>query len=482
MKASDLAKNLKEAVLLGPDVDVARLRDDSSRVGRGDAFIALKGSRTDGHRFIPDAVERGASLVICSGTRTDVPQGASVLLVPDTREALAAILKAFHPLADKLTMVGVTGTNGKTTTTYLVESVLAKDGRPAGVIGTIETRYPGARIQASLTTPGPVDLYETLETMYERGARVCAMEVSSHALDQNRLPGISFACAVFTNLTQDHLDYHRDMENYFIAKKRLFTEHLGGRAVLNADDAHGMILAREIPQALTFGFTNEASIHPLSFDVTRDGISLMLETPEGVISLTSRLRGRMNAYNIMGAAGACLVLGCSRDAIEAGVYDLEGVPGRMEPVANPRGLAIFVDYAHTPDALDAALTNARAFTQGRLLVVFGCGGDRDRTKRPLMGAIAAGKADMVYITSDNPRSEDPMSIIEDILEGITHKTKVVVEPDRARAIHMAIDGMNPEDCLLIAGKGHENYQIVGNTRIPYDDRACVREYLGEVAP
>ncbi len=482
MRASDLCGNLKGAVLAGPDVEFAALRSESGRVRPGDAFIALKGSVTDGHRFIPDAVGRGAALVICSDRVTPPPAGVSVLCVPDTKAALETILDTLYPRARTLPLVGVTGTNGKTTTTYLVESVMANSGMRPGLIGTIEVRFGGARASSSLTTPGPVDLYELLHTMQERGMGACVMEVSSHALDQNRLPGVMFDCAVFTNLTQDHLDYHRDMESYFQAKKRLFTEHLRGRAVLNADDTYGRRLAAEMQDACTYGFGLQAHIHPTHLDISKDGISLLLSTPGGEIPLRSALKGRMNASNIMAAVGACLVMGLPPDAIEKGVSSLKGVPGRMEAVPNARGLMILVDYAHTPAALDAALTNARALTGGRLMVVFGCGGDRDRTKRPVMGSIAAARADVVFVTSDNPRSEDPMDIIRDIVSGVPGGANVVVEPDRARAIRTAIDTMNPQDCLVIAGKGHEDYQVVGVTRIPFDDRSCVRDHLGEAVP
>lgn len=482
MKASTIASALEGAVLVGPDVDFGALRADSSRVTPGDAFIALSGSITDGHRFIDDAAGRGAYLVICNAGHADLNRGASFITVRDTKAALPLILNLLFPLARSLKTIGVTGTNGKTTTTYLMESVLNASGMPCGLIGTIETRRPKGAAPSSLTTPGPVDLYELLNGMALDGAYACVMEVSSHALDQNRVPGIAFSCAVFTNLGHDHLDYHKDMESYFAAKRRLFTEHLEGAAVVNTDDPYGRRLARELPFTLTYGLRDDADIHPASIELSGTGLSLQLATPGGPMALKSRLKGAINAYNIMAAVGACQAMGCTAEQIATGVEALDGVPGRMEAVPNRKGLSILVDYAHTPDALETALTSARAFTKGRLLVVFGCGGDRDRTKRPAMGTIAACIADKAFITSDNPRTEDPMAIIGEVLEGVPGDACVVVEPDRAKAISMAVSEMGEDDCLLIAGKGHEDYQIVGSKRLPFDDRLCVRASLGEVGP
>lgn len=479
MTSSDLLRILPGAVLSGPERTFTALRADSSRVQAGDAFIALKGSVTDGHRFIPDALGRGASLIICSTDLAVKAAEAAVLTVPDTKAALPAILNLLHPRAAEIDMAGITGTNGKTTTTYLVESVLGRAGRACGVIGTINTRYLGREVASSLTTPGPVDLFEVLHTMRTDGVEVCVMEVSSHALDQDRIAGLTFRYALFTNLSQDHLDYHKDMEAYFSAKKKLFSDYLKGPAVLNTDDPYGDRLARELPGSVSYGFGSGALVRPVSMDNTARGLVLELRTPRGRLDVRSALCGEMNAYNIMAAVGLCQAMGIADVDIREGVEALQGVPGRMEQVFNAKGLNIVVDYAHTPDALDIVLRNARGFTRGRLLAVFGCGGDRDRTKRPVMGAIAASRADLAIVTSDNPRTEDPLAIIEDILAGIPDRSAVVVEPDRKSAICRAIREMEPEDCLLIAGKGHEDYQIIGTTRIAFDDRACVRQCLEE---
>jgi len=479
MRASDLLPILPGASVSGPDRAFKTLRADSTRVQKDDAFIALKGSVTDGHRFIADALRRGAAIIISNaGQAIDAPDTA-ILRVPDTKTALPAILNMLYPGAAGVEMVGITGTNGKTTTTYLIESVLQRAGKSCGVIGTINTRYSGSQVGSSLTTPGPVDLFELLHSMHGHGVEACIMEVSSHALDQDRIAGLSFSHALFTNLSQDHLDYHRDMEAYFQAKRRLFTHYLKGTAVLNTDDLYGGRLLKELPGALSFGLGPEALIHPLSLDNTSQGLSLHLVSPGGDISMKSSLRGEMNAYNIMAAVGVCQAMGISNATIREGIEDLQGVPGRMESVPNGQGLNIIVDYAHTPDALDTVLRNARAFTRGRLLTVFGCGGDRDRTKRPIMGAIAASHADLTVVTSDNPRSEDPLAIIDDILRGIPDRDRITVESDRRQAICRAIREMKPGDCLVIAGKGHEDYQIIGATKVAFDDRVCVRECLEE---
>jgi UDP-N-acetylmuramoyl-L-alanyl-D-glutamate--2,6-diaminopimelate ligase len=400
--------------------------------------------------------------------------------VPDTRAALNAILPVLFPEALKVRLAGITGTNGKTTTTYLMESVLGHAGIPCGVMGTINTRYQGFEITSSLTTPGPLDLFEMLDRMSRAGMKACVMEVSSHALDQDRVAGLAFDCALFTNLSQDHLDYHKDMETYFLAKKRLFEHYLKGTAVLNIDDAYGRRLAGILPGALTYGFSDGALIRPLSMDNSAAGLALHMTTPGGDIALKSSLKGEMNAYNIMAAIGGCHAMGISNEMIIKGIEAVKGVPGRMESVDNAYGLNIIVDYAHTPDALRTVLKNARQFTAGRLLTVFGCGGDRDRTKRPLMGAIASELADLAIVTSDNPRSEEPLAIMEDIVKGIKDRARVLQEPDRRKAICRAITTMAADDCLVIAGKGHEDYQIIGTNRIAFDDRECVRRCLEEV--
>jgi UDP-N-acetylmuramoyl-L-alanyl-D-glutamate--2,6-diaminopimelate ligase len=480
MMVSELTQVLPGAVIQGPDRTFPALKADSSRIGAGDVFIALKGSVTDGHNYIQDALRAGAGTIICNMDYANSIEGATAIRVPDTKKALAILLPVIYPEASQVKMVGITGTNGKTTTTYLVESILNNAGITSGVMGTINTRYPGFEISSNVTTPGPIDLFGRLHEMHIAGVATCIMEVSSHALDQDRLAGLGFDYAIFTNLSQDHLDYHKDMESYFSAKKRLFHQYLKGRAIINTDDPHGKILCEGLIRPITYGMHDSADIRPSELSSMPEGLVLTLKTPAGELIMRSSLRGLVNAYNIMAAVGVCQAMEIENQRIISGIEAVQGVPGRMEAVENIRGLSIIVDFAHTPDALQTALKSARQFTKGKLITVFGCGGDRDRTKRPIMGAIASEYSDLVYVTSDNPRTEEPLSIIDDILEGITDRAKIVVEPDRAVAIKRAVTAMNTDDCLILAGKGHENYQIIGTKKHPFDDKTCVKHCLKEV--
>jgi len=480
MMVSEIIRVLPEALIKGPDRVFPALKADSSRVSAGDVFIALKGSVTDGHNYINDALRAGAATIICNMDHANGLDGVTVVQVPDTKKALAALLPVLYPEASLVKMVGITGTNGKTTTTYLVESVLNNAGLASGVMGTINTRYPGFEISSTVTTPGPIDLFARLHEMHLAGVTTCIMEVSSHALDQDRLAGLGFDFAVFTNLSQDHLDYHKDMETYFKAKERLFRQYLKGKAIINHDDPYGRRLCEEVAVPLTYGMQDGADIHPSSLECLPQGLILTLATPAGDLAVKSSLRGMVNAYNIMAAIGVCQAMGIDSQRIVSGIEAVRGVPGRMEAVENSHGLNIIVDFAHTPDALETALKGARQFTKGRVITVFGCGGDRDRTKRPIMGAIVLEHSDLAIVTSDNPRTEDPLAIIGDILEGMKDRSRVRVEPDRAAAIRMAITAMSTDDCLIIAGKGHENYQIIGTKKHPFDDKTCVRQSLKEV--
>ncbi|OPZ60356.1 MAG: UDP-N-acetylmuramoyl-L-alanyl-D-glutamate--2,6-diaminopimelate ligase [Deltaproteobacteria bacterium ADurb.Bin510] len=470
MRASQLASIIAGAALCGPDIDFKSLRVDSRAVTPGDCFVAVRGSVTDGARFIPAAAQAGASLIVAEND-TACPEGVSIVRVPDAKQALKQLLPALHPGAAGLKMVGVTGTNGKTSTTYLIEAILKAAGGQPGVMGTIETRYADRRISAQLTTPGPLELFATLEDMHACGVDTCVMEVSSHALDQDRPLGLSYDVALFTNLTQDHLDYHHDMDTYFAAKRRLFSDYCRGAAVINLDDLYGRQLKADFPQALGYAVEQPAEIRASAIVNSFDGIELTVTTPRGRLELKSPLRGSFHVYNIMAAVGAALAMGIPDTAIVSAIASFDNVPGRMQRVENAKGLNVFVDYAHTPDALERALANCRELTSGRLIAVFGCGGDRDRTKRPLMGAIAARLADLSFVTSDNPRTEDPHAIIEDIKPGLPAGANYVLEADRRLAIEQAVKAMQPGDCLLIAGKGHEDYQIIGTTKQPFSDFA-----------
>ncbi len=465
----------------GPDLHFPHLRANSRSVSLGDAFIALKGSVADGHGFIDHAVKAGAGLIIyTSGYDIDYPD-VTTIEVPDSKKALEKILPVLFPAAARVKMIGITGTNGKTSTTYILESILSTAGINPGVIGTINIRYNGISTESSVTTPGPVELFEQLNTMGIGKVGACIMEVSSHSLDQERIMGLSYDCAVFTNLTQDHLDYHKDMETYFQAKRMLFgSKFLRGKAVINIDNEYGRRLIAEASSPITYGKNEKASICMRSLRTIPGGMILILATPLGEMNMRTHLMGEIYAYNIMSAVGAAIALGIDKDLIIRGVEKLELVPGRMEQIRNDYGLDIFVDYAHTPDALNHVLNSARSMTKGRLISIFGCGGDRDKTKRPIMGAIAASVSDLVIITSDNPRSEDPSAIIDDIVKGIKDMTYVSIEPDREEAIRLGIASMKEGDCLIIAGKGHENYQIIGDLKISFDDRNCVRKCLREI--
>jgi len=384
--------------------------------------------------------------------------------------------------AAEVRLIGVTGTSGKTSTTLLLESVLKAAGKKPGVIGTIDTHYLGQTYDASTTTPGPIDLFAILDRMHAAGVDICAMEVSSHALDQRRIEGLVFDYAVFMNLSLDHLDYHADMHAYFEAKKRLFTDYLKGRAVINRDDLFGKDLLGIMPQALTFGQTPEATLRAVSIGADLKGLTIDLAFPDGTtLALTSPLLGTFQASNIMAAAAVAYAMGIDGPTIARGVAAVQNIPGRMEPVANQRGLTILVDYAHKPEALEKALLSVRNLTPGRVVTVFGCGGERDRSKRPVMGSIAVRLSDQAIVTSDNPRGEDPLSIIDEIVSGIEDRTHLIVEPDRASAIRLGLKDLNPGDCLLIAGKGHETYQIIGGAKLPFDDKAVVQEHLKEFA-
>ena len=482
---------------IGVDPEIALVTGDSRAVVPGALFFALRGSRSDGHRFAAEAARRGALAVVAEEAVECRP--ALLLLAPSTRRAMALAAANFHGQPGRaMPLVGVTGTNGKTTVTYLLEACARAAGVPPAVIGTVNHRWPGGARPATHTTPESTEIAATLATARDAGAGLAVLEVSSHALAQDRAAGLSFRAAGFTNLTRDHLDYHRDMESYFQAKRRLFTEHLaeGGTAVVNADDAHGARLAAELAAAgrarvWRYGLRGRYELGARAPRFGLEGISAELETPAGALALRSPLVGAHNLENLLCATGLALAVGLPPAAVEAGLSACPGAPGRLERVA-ARGVAAFVDYAHTDDALARALDALRALSPRRLLVVFGCGGDRDPGKRPLMGEAAGRRADLAVVTSDNPRGEDPAAIIAAVVPGLTRagaapldeaaaragQPGYVVEPDRRAAIRLALAAARPGDAVLIAGKGHEDYQIVGAERRPFDDREEARRALG----
>jgi UDP-N-acetylmuramoyl-L-alanyl-D-glutamate--2,6-diaminopimelate ligase len=455
-----------------PEVVVDALTHDTREVGPGALFVCVPGARVDGHDLAAEAVAAGAVALVCERPLPlDVPQA----IVPDARAAMAPLADRFYgaPTRD-LRVVGVTGTNGKTTTAYLVHAVLEAAGLQCGILGTVEQRVGGRSEPVERTTPEAIPLQRTFRRMLDAGDVACAMEVSSHALALHRVDDVRFAVAAFTNLTQDHLDFHPTMEDYFAAKALLFDGRCPG--AVNADDPYG----RRLPAALRYGIdpANEADVRARDVVLRASGTSFRLVTPRGERSVTSRLPGAFNVSNTLAAVSVGLLLGLDLDAVVDGVESMPGVPGRMEPVAVGRPFAVIVDYAHTPDALRMVLETARGFCDGRLRVVFGCGGDRDRTKRPLMGAVAVALADDVVVTSDNPRSESPEAIIAAILTGAGVGAGVTVEPDRRAAIALAIARANPGDVVVIAGKGHEQGQEQAGVKRPFDDRVVAREVLG----
>ena len=485
---SELLAALPEKRVLGDlPRSVSSISVDSRRVEPGGCFVAVPGFKQDGRRFIPEAVRRGATVVVTEG---EPVAGLSVaqVLVPSVRVSLARLAGAFyaHP-SRQLTLVGITGTNGKTTTSYLVEALLRARGLATGVIGTIQYVLGNETRPASQTTPEALDLQSMLAQMRDGGVRGVAMEVSSHALSLARADGLAFDVAVFTNLTQDHLDFHRTLENYRLAKRRLF-ELLAESpkpvrtAVVNADDPAGATMAQGLDVAvLPFGLGPAARVRAVEHVSSIDGIRMTVETPRGRVGLTSPLIGEHNVMNLLGAVATGLALGLEPPAIAEALAAVGTVPGRFEQVRTGQPFLVVVDYAHTPDALERVLTTARKLTCGRLGVVFGCGGDRDRTKRPIMGGHAARLSDLVWVTSDNPRSEKPEAIIDEILAGIDGADRasgrIQVEPDRKKAIEAAIEAARSNDTVVIAGKGHETEQIIGDRITPFDDRAVARLVL-----
>ncbi|HEY5765472.1 MAG TPA: UDP-N-acetylmuramoyl-L-alanyl-D-glutamate--2,6-diaminopimelate ligase [Candidatus Deferrimicrobiaceae bacterium] len=467
---------------------------DSRSVRPGDLFVALRGDRTDGHAFLQAVARSGAAAALVE--RDISPTPLPCVRVPSTTSALPAVAAAFHgdPSAN-LAVIGVTGTNGKTTVTYLLESILAAAGFRSLVIGSIDYRLGGEVLRTGLTTPFPHDLQAVMARGLAMGATHVVMEVSSHAAAQGRVAGVRFDAGVFTNLSHDHLDFHGDMESYFLAKARFFREFLpaGGKRTgmaLNTEDPYGKRLAGEYPDAVTFGTAGGNAVHPVSVDLSLEGARLRLATPGGILAVSSNLIGSHNVSNVLAAVAVAHLLGIRNDAVAEGVARLAGVPGRMEKIPNRRGIHVFVDYAHTPDGLDRVLGGLRALTGDRLISVFGCGGNRDRTKRPEMGQAAARRSDLVLITSDNPRSEDPLAIIGEIVPGVVAEGLAEgdgsnagkngtfeVIPDRKSAIRRALDIARPGDAVVIAGKGHEHVQIIGDRSLPFDDREAVRAVL-----
>jgi UDP-N-acetylmuramoyl-L-alanyl-D-glutamate--2,6-diaminopimelate ligase len=456
-----------------PEVEVTGLAYSSRSVSEGALFFCVPGFTSDGHDYAPDAVQRGAVALVCE---RPLDLGVPEVVVDDVRAAMGPAAARFygHPTA-RLRVAGITGTNGKTTTAFLLRDVLEHAGLPTGLMGTVKQVVGGREEEAVRTTPEAIDLQATFVRMLEAGDKACAMEVSSHALELGRAEGIDFAVKVFTNLTQDHLDFHPDMEAYYAAKRRLFDRP--GPAVVNVDDAYGRRLADELGDAITYGLEDgDYRARDIGFDVA--GAVFVVDTPDGPLGMTTRLPGLFNVQNALAAFAAARVMGIEADVAAKALADAGRVPGRFEPVEEGQPFGVLVDYAHTPDSLENVLRAARAVTKGRLHVVFGAGGDRDRSKRPLMGRAAAEHADRLIVTSDNPRSEEPGSIVDQVAEGAGPDAER--EVDRREAISRAVGSAAPGDVVVIAGKGHEQGQEFENGRKePFDDVTVAREALRE---
>jgi UDP-N-acetylmuramoyl-L-alanyl-D-glutamate--2,6-diaminopimelate ligase len=492
MKLKDLLSTLPTTLPnhAALEAEVKGLATNSHACQPGDLFIGMPGTRVDGGEFWPSAIAAGAVAAVISPTAAQKPapspelEEACRISVDNMVQACAQIAAGFyHHPAQALKLVGVTGTNGKTTTTHLIEFLLDQAQQPTALLGTLYTRWDGHQQTALHTTPFAVELQKQLAEAIAAGCQYAVMEVSSHALAQGRVMGCPFEVAVFTNLTQDHLDYHADMEDYFQAKALLFSpDYLRGRAVVNLDDPYGQRLLQQLPPDRVWSYSVEQSAADLwTSDLVyeSDGVRGQLHTPAGTVAFQSPLVGQFNIANLLAAVGASLSLGLELDAIAAALPQFTGVPGRMERVqiSPDQDISVIVDYAHTPDSLENSLRATRPFVSGRLICVFGCGGDRDRSKRPKMGAIAANLSNWAVVTSDNPRTEDPDRILQDVISGIPSQIQVTVIGDRAEAIRTAILQAQAGDGVLIAGKGHEDYQILGTEKVHFDDREQARAAL-----
>jgi len=476
--------------------EVVRLTCDSKTVRPGDLFVALRGTRVDGHHYVDEAMRRGAVAAVVergrlAALRTNGCRSALLLPVDDTQAALVTLARLMHgdPMA-RIKLAGITGTNGKTTVSYLTAHLLRAAGWPTGMIGTIAYQLGERTIPATNTTPGVADLHAYLAQMAAHHLDWCVMEVSSHALDQERIAGLRFDAGVFTNLASDHLDYHQTREAYFQAKRKLFTRlTAGATAIINLDDAYGERLVEELraradaPRLVTYGTSPAADIRAEEIHTTLAGSRCVVHTPVDRGEVTVPLIGRHNVSNLLAAVAVAVAHAIERSVWQPALEAFPGVPGRLELVARHHGARVFVDYAHTEEALRSVLLALRSLTSGRLLVLFGCGGDRDRTKRPKMGEVASVVADRVILTSDNPRSEEPAAILREIAAGFPPSFSAcdVIE-DRCVAIPHAIQQLRAGDILVIAGKGHETYQVLRDTTVPCDDRAIVRQAVGAEAP
>lgn len=482
MKLSELLQDIRVVSLSAAgDPEITGLAYSSGKVEPGNIFFALKGQKADGHDFLPEALERGAAAIVSERPRPPEIDRAWVQTL-DCREAMALLAANFyHRPSSRLKVVGITGTKGKTTITYILEEILKTAGFSPGVVGTVEYRWAGLQFSAERTTPEAPDIQKFLRQMVEAGVSHCLMEVSSHSLELKRVWGIGFDVAVFTNLSGEHLDYHQTMENYFEAKKKLFfLNHKRQASVVNIDDPWGERLLSELPmQTISFGFKPEAVVRAEKFTIDREEMTATVSSPLGKLTFTSSLIGKHNLYNFLAAISAALVLSVPVPDIVRGISTIKRIPGRFESLPNRLGIKVIVDYAHTDAALENLLQAVRSLNPRKVILVFGCGGDRDRLKRPRMGEVAARMADWTIITSDNPRSEDPEQIISEIEQGFhrlgNHNYEKIV--DRRQAIETALVLAGKGDWVVVAGKGHENYQVFKDRTVPFSDAETAREII-----
>lgn len=484
MQLKELIDSLKEKRLSGGDTEITGIAYDSRNVQPGTLFVAWHGGTFDGHNYIADAVAKGASAVVAE---KDIDAGVPVVVVADSRAALPALAaKFFDYPTRKMTLVGVTGTNGKTTITYLMQSIFRAAGKKAGLIGTMGARIDDEPVETEHTTPESVDLQRVLAQMVDAGVEAVVMEVSSHGLVQGRTDFCEFDCGIFTNLTQDHLDFHGTLDEYLAAKMIMFSDYPGRStkkftSIVNVDDPSGAKVAESTDGGvITYGINSAADVKGSEIEVSESSVSLVITYGGESRRVKVPVGGYFNAYNGLAAVSAALMLGIDFDTIIRGLDSSPKVAGRFESVDCGQDFGVIVDYAHTPDGLENVLSTAKALTKNRLIAVFGCGGNRDRGKRPIMGRIGAELADVVIVTSDNPRKEEPTAIIKDILEGIPIEKRVEAIVDRREAIDHAIHVAKSGDIVVIAGKGHEDYQIFADKTIHFDDREVAREVLSDL--
>lgn len=480
MKLNDLLRGLKYELLQGDEhAEVCKLEYDSRKIEVGDAFVCVKGYETDGHRYAESAAEKGAAVIICQDSVETRP-GITYVRVGDTRKALAVSASNFYGNPkDRLKLIGVTGTNGKTTSTFMIKSILEEAGFKTAVIGTIANYIGSRKLETSRTTPESLELHKLFRDMADEGVEYCVMEVSSHSLFLDRVYGLEFSQGIFTNLTQDHLDFHENFENYYRAKLILFQN--SRNCVINIDNEYGSRLMGDIKGSVTtYSAEKDADVAGSSLRLHSRGAGFVLAYKGESAEININIPGKYNVENALGSAAACLSEGILLETVKQGLEKMLCVPGRCELVNQgySLGFDIIVDYAHTPDGLENILKTAREFTRGRLIAVFGCGGDRDRTKRPIMGRIGTELSDIAIITSDNPRSEDPEAIIKDVVAGIRKDNYIIVE-NRRDAIKKSIELAGADDVIVIAGKGHEDYQILKTGKIHFDEREIVKEILEE---